>query len=284
MFFKHWPVLLVDDEPDVLSVSKLAMKNFEVYGLPLKIYTAASKAQAIELMNDNVEVGCSLAVAFLDVVMESDTAGLELCDYIRNTMDNRLTQIFIRTGQPGVAPERAVIDKYDINGYFTKVEATEDKLYSLIKSSVRQYLVFGMADATLNLVLQLVAASGSRRRIRYALSSVCGQGADQVETPRWIAIDGQVAFPSEEPDVDVAMAALADELGKREGMTLNPEGNRYSKDTHGNHLIKVRGTANQSEVCFLFHSRFNPPRPIIEMMHAFTLALAVIWNKSEEDQ
>ena len=36
MFFKHWPVLLVDDEPDVLTVSKLAMKNFEVYGLPLK--------------------------------------------------------------------------------------------------------------------------------------------------------------------------------------------------------------------------------------------------------
>ena len=125
MFFKHWPVLLVDDEPDVLSVSKLAMKNFEVFGLPLKIYTADSKAAAIELMNDNVEVGCSLAVAFIDVVMETDHAGLELCDYIRGTMDNHQTQLFIRTGQAGLAPERQVIDKYDINGYFTKVEATE---------------------------------------------------------------------------------------------------------------------------------------------------------------
>jgi hypothetical protein len=35
MFFKEWEVLLVDDEPDVLSISKLDMRNFEVYGLPL---------------------------------------------------------------------------------------------------------------------------------------------------------------------------------------------------------------------------------------------------------
>ena len=66
--------------------------------------------------------------------MESDTAGLELCEYIREKQQNRLTQFYIRTGQPGIAPEREVIDRYDINGYFTKVELTEDKLYSLVKA------------------------------------------------------------------------------------------------------------------------------------------------------
>ncbi|MGR8934058.1 MAG: response regulator [Gammaproteobacteria bacterium] len=283
MFFKHWPVLLVDDEPDVLAVSKLAMKNFEVYGLPLKIYTAASKAEAIELMKDNVEVGCSLAAAFLDVVMETDSAGLELCEHIRNTLDNRLTQIFIRTGQPGLAPERAVIDKYDINGYFTKVEATEDKLYSLIKSSIRQYLTFGMASATLDLVTQLVAASGSRRRIRYALSSVCGMVPDQAETPRWITVDGHVLFPSEEPDVDATMLTLVEVLYKEDGLTLNPEGDRYIKNGRNIHLIHVRGNINKAEVCFLFKSRFGPPMPVVEMMHAFTSALAVVWKNSDDD-
>lgn len=283
MFFKHWPVLLVDDEPDVLSVSKLAMKNFEVYGLPLKIYTAASKAEAIALMKDNAEIGCSLAVAFLDVVMETDSAGLELCDYIRNAMGNRLTQIFVRTGQPGLAPERAVIDKYDINGYFTKVEATEDKLYSLIKSSVRQYLAFGMASATLDLITQLVAASGSRRKIRYVLSSVCGDSPDRKETPRWISIDGHVAFPSEEPDVDATMQAMVSEMRKGEGLTLNPEGDLYFSDSQGNHLIKVCGSGNKAEVCFLFHSRFDPPPPVRDMMHAFASALASAWHQSEED-
>jgi hypothetical protein len=33
MFFKEWPVLLVDDEPDVLAVSKLAI-GFQDLALP----------------------------------------------------------------------------------------------------------------------------------------------------------------------------------------------------------------------------------------------------------
>jgi len=44
----------------------------------------------------------------IDVVMETDTAGLELCQYIREKMKNQLTRIYIRTGQPGIAPERTV--------------------------------------------------------------------------------------------------------------------------------------------------------------------------------
>ena len=122
----EWPILIVDDEPDILSISKLAMKNFTVYGLPLKLYTAQSKAEALELLAGELTVQGRfhhLAVAFVDVVMESDTAGLELCEHIRGKLQNHLTQLIIRTGQPGIAPEREVIDKYDINGYFTKPAA-----------------------------------------------------------------------------------------------------------------------------------------------------------------
>src|SRR5450755_734240 len=141
MFLKEWQILLVDDDPDVLAVSKLAMKNFEVYGLPLRIHTAASKADAIEVIKQLTRLkNAIIAVAFIDVVMESDTAGLELCDYIRETCDDKMMQLYIRTGQPGVAPEQSVIDQYDINGYFTKVELTETKLYTLVKSACRQVL------------------------------------------------------------------------------------------------------------------------------------------------
>jgi hypothetical protein len=106
--------------------------------------------------------------------MENDKAGLELCNYIRNDTGNKLTQIFIRTGQPGLAPERDIVDKYDINGYFTKVEATEDKLYSLIKSAVRQYLSSGTALATVELLNNQMAAGGARQKVLYAVSSVGG--------------------------------------------------------------------------------------------------------------
>ncbi len=50
MFQAEYPVLLVDDDPDVLAVSKLAMRNFTVFGSPVKLYTATSKAEAIEVI------------------------------------------------------------------------------------------------------------------------------------------------------------------------------------------------------------------------------------------
>src|SRR5437870_6971123 len=142
MWIPEWNVLVVDDAPDVLQVTKLVLKNMEVDGIPVKVHTAASKAEAIDLLNSTfVEPGGpgTLAVAFIDVVMETDTAGLELCDYIRNELQNPLAHLYIRTGQPGVAPERSVIDHYNISGYFTKIEATEEKLYTLVKSGARQY-------------------------------------------------------------------------------------------------------------------------------------------------
>jgi CheY-like chemotaxis protein len=282
MFFKEWPVLLVDDEPDVLAVSKLAMKNFDVYGLPLKIYAAASKADAIRLLKDNAEVACSLAVAFLDVVMENDKAGLELCDYMRNDTGNKLTQIFIRTGQPGLAPEREVIDKYDINGYFTKIEATEDKLYSLIKSAVRQYLSSGMALATVELLNNLMAAGGSRQKLLYAISTVGGLSADQIDTPRWLIVDDQVLF-SDEVDVQQALA-LRDKLSALPNTPLTPFGDYYVKGEGGYQMIKAASSATKSATAYLFKTRFTPPEHIVNLMHSFVTGLAIAWRQSREDE
>lgn len=144
LWFPEWRVLVVDDEPDVLRLTELALRRVEVEGIPVRVFTAQSKAEAIDVISEHfVEAGGLglLTVAFIDVVMETDTAGLELCDYIRNTMGNSVAQLYVRTGQPGIAPERDVMDRYDITGYFAKVEATEDKLYTLVKSGVRQYIL-----------------------------------------------------------------------------------------------------------------------------------------------
>ena len=84
-------------------------------------------------------------------------------------MGNKLTQLFIRTGQPGIAPERDVIDRHDINGYFTKSEATEDKLYSLVKSGVRQYQWSKTSQISLMILDQMIAASGSRKQLMETL-------------------------------------------------------------------------------------------------------------------
>ena len=50
MFQHSYPVLLVDDDPDVLSVSKLALRSMTVFGVPLDVSAASSKAEAIEML------------------------------------------------------------------------------------------------------------------------------------------------------------------------------------------------------------------------------------------
>jgi len=98
-------VLIVDDEPDVLSVTKLAMRDFDIMGLPINLLTAGSKAEAVELYSqDDGTWMQNIAVAFIDVVMETDTAGLDLCEFIREEAQDRNVQIYIRTGQPGWPP------------------------------------------------------------------------------------------------------------------------------------------------------------------------------------
>ncbi len=76
-------------------------------GLPLKLHTAASKADVIDYLDEEPGLSSAMAVAFIDVVMETDSAGLDLCEYIREELKNKRMQLFIRTGQPGLAP-RAV--------------------------------------------------------------------------------------------------------------------------------------------------------------------------------
>src|SRR5437868_7310552 len=86
-------------------------------------------------MRDNPDV----AAVLLDVIMETDVAGLELVEYIRNEIRNETVRIILRTGQPGQAPERRVIVQYDINDYKAKTELTADKLFTSLTAALRSY-------------------------------------------------------------------------------------------------------------------------------------------------
>ncbi len=80
-----------------------------------------------------------MAVVLLDVVMESDGAGLDLVEYIRKELGNDTVRIILRTGQPGQAPERQVIVDYDINDYKAKTELTGDKLFTSLTAALRSH-------------------------------------------------------------------------------------------------------------------------------------------------
>jgi signal transduction histidine kinase len=80
-----------------------------------------------------------IAAVLLDVIMETDAAGLDLVEFIRNEIKNETVRIILRTGQPGQAPERRVIVDYDINDYKAKTELTADKLFTSLTAALRSY-------------------------------------------------------------------------------------------------------------------------------------------------
>jgi len=84
-------------------------------------------------------VNKDIALALIDVVMETDDAGLRLVEYIRSELNNRMIRLVIRTGQPGVAPERFVIDNFDIDDYKDKTELTVQRLYTTVRTSLKSY-------------------------------------------------------------------------------------------------------------------------------------------------
>lgn len=131
----NWKVMLVDDDPDIIQVTRLSLRNFAFSGGTLEILEANSAAQAIEILHEHHDI----AVFIVDVVMETDHAGLDLVEYIRNTMRNQISRIIISTGQPGLAPERYVIDNFDIDNYLTKTELTSQNLYAKLRLAIKGY-------------------------------------------------------------------------------------------------------------------------------------------------
>ncbi len=131
-----WNVLVVDDEDTVHKITRLVLNRLTFDGRPLNLIEARSGEHAERVMR---EQGESIALALVDVVMESDDAGFKLIHAIRQEHKNHLTRIVLRTGQPGIAPEERVIQQYDINDYKEKTELTGTKLKTLIYSSLRSY-------------------------------------------------------------------------------------------------------------------------------------------------
>ncbi|MBD3669626.1 MAG: hybrid sensor histidine kinase/response regulator [Gammaproteobacteria bacterium] len=129
-------ILIIDDEEDIHRVTEMVLGNYTYKNRPLEMLSAYSANHARQLLEQHKDI----AVILLDVVMETDNAGLELVDYTRNVINNKHVRIILRTGQPGQAPESKVIQNYDINDYREKSELTAGKLISAVTAAIRNYL------------------------------------------------------------------------------------------------------------------------------------------------
>ena len=160
--FKPWRILVVDDDGDVHKSTELAMQGLLIENRPLRFLHASSAAEARQLLLTEGD----LAVVLLDVVMETEDAGLRLVRHIRDDLHMRNVRIVLRTGQPGYAPEIDTVRTYDINDYKTKSELTRTRLYTVLTAAVRAYRQLCASEANRHGLEMIVEASIAMSQLR----------------------------------------------------------------------------------------------------------------------
>ena len=130
-----WNILVIDDNEDVLEITQMVLRNIRFRDRPLRLLCARSAKEAYNI----IKAEKNLALALIDVVMETNTAGLDLVRTIREELQNRSMRLIVRTGQAGHAPEQDVVIAYEIDAYLQKTDISPQRLITTIIASLRAY-------------------------------------------------------------------------------------------------------------------------------------------------
>ena len=74
-----WKILIADDEPEVHTITKTVLSNFEFENSKLHFLSSYSGEETIKVLKENPDT----AIVLLDVVMETDDAGVVVAKQIR---------------------------------------------------------------------------------------------------------------------------------------------------------------------------------------------------------
>ena len=149
-----WRVLAVDDDADFQRATAFALSELELLGGRIELIQAFSCREASMLLAKHHDI----ALVLLDVVMETEDAGLRLIKALREVIGNRETRVVMLTGEPSMAPAHEVMRDYDINDYWTKSELGAERLLSVLTAAVRGYA-------------QLKAVASARRGLQMIVES-----------------------------------------------------------------------------------------------------------------
>lgn len=130
-----WVVLVVDDDPSVLRLTQLVFSTLELEGRPLRIITATSGSEARAVLEQRSDV----AVALVDVVMETETAGPDLVRWMRTRDALADVRIIIRSGQPGRSTSDALWEALGIHDYWSKTAISVAESRARLGRQIRAY-------------------------------------------------------------------------------------------------------------------------------------------------
>lgn len=129
-----WRVLVADDDDDVLEVTALALDGMQVDQRPVELLFASTEAQARAYLESH-----EVAVAILDVIMDTDRSGFDIAAWIRHTHRSLATRIVLRTGQPGQSDGQRAFHIGDINEFWLKTELGVGRMRATLSGLIRSY-------------------------------------------------------------------------------------------------------------------------------------------------
>ncbi|MCA9642916.1 MAG: DUF3369 domain-containing protein, partial [Myxococcales bacterium] len=166
----YWYVMIVDDDEEVHQASRFALRRFEVFGRSIRLLHARSTKEAMDL----ITMYDDIAVAMVDVVMETKDAGLQLVRWMRERQRG-LTRIILRTGQPGDAPPLRVVRECDIDDYRTKSELDRERMLCCLTTAIRSYRELRRLDENrrgLKVIVESVAELWSQENLSLLSSGI----------------------------------------------------------------------------------------------------------------
>ena len=258
-----WRVLIVDDDVDVHAVTRLALRNVSFKGRELELFSAYSGAEGFQILRDTPDI----ALVLLDVVMETDDAGLILARRIREELSNQIVRVVLRTGQPGQAPEQRVIIEYDINDYKAKTELTTQKLFTTVISALRAYESLMMLERSRIGLGKILAGATNLYQI-HSLREFASGVLNQISAILDVGADGVLCVMSAQAGLPTVVAATGGyaPLAENEVMPADHPllpaiakafAEKHSQFEHPANVVFIR-TMEQRELCI----SVTPPWPL----------------------
>lgn len=208
-----WKILVVDDEIGLHDVTRLVLRRMQYAGRPVELISAFSAKEAEEI----IKVTPNIAVAIIDVVMENDQAGLDLVKIMRDHYSMNKIRIILRTGNPGMAPQREVIQHFEIDDYRDKTELTADRLFTAVYTALRSFNTLKTIDETSHGLEQIIRAADTLLQDELNNSALLGallKNLQEVnviaESPLLFKDVMGIHYTSTEPRIALATGIYAD--------------------------------------------------------------------------
>ena len=127
-----WAVRVVDDDPGVLAISRLALRSVRVADRDLALVMARSAAEALHWLEHNAEPDLLL----LDLQLETADSGAALLRDMRERLGFRAARVLVRSG--GEVSAATDLSDLDVARVIGKAEVGLAELRTIVAAALTE--------------------------------------------------------------------------------------------------------------------------------------------------